>query len=244
MKRLGKFHSWEAYSDNIAIKKCDKSVFVSSGTAVPIGIRWFFGIDALNLGEKVNIELLYENKKYKARISKESMKTARTRLFWMADLSKKFHSIYHHGMNYPSLKFKKLSSTLYEIEMIDLEKVNYDGNGNFRSEIYDKEGKKKLIYTTKYERNKKNREKAIVLHGTKCMICGFDFEEKYGEYGKDFIEVHHIKPLSNMKSEEVINPETDLVCVCPNCHRMIHRKRDSVLSIEELKKIIKNNSVK
>ena len=133
---------------------------------------------------------------------------------------------------------------LYEIEMIDLEKVNYDGNGNFRSEIYDKEGKKKLIYTTKYERNKKNREKAIVLHGTKCMICGFDFEEKYGEYGKDFIEVHHIKPLSNMKSEEVINPETDLVCVCPNCHRMIHRKRDSVLSIEELKKIIKNNSVK
>nr|WP_244996061.1 HNH endonuclease [Eubacterium callanderi] len=76
------------------------------------------------------------------------------------------------------------------------------------------------------------------------MICGFDFEEKYGEYGKDFIEVHHIKPLSNMKNEEVINPETDLVCVCPNCHRMIHRKRDSVLSIEELKKIIKNNSVK
>jgi 5-methylcytosine-specific restriction protein A len=35
-----------------------------------------------------------------------------------------------------------------------------------------------------------------------------------------------------------INPETDLIPVCANCHRMIHRRHDEVLSIEELKAII------
>lgn len=50
------------------------------------------------------------------------------------------------------------------------------------------EGKKKVYYTTKYERSTKNREAAIRIHGTKCMICGFDFEEKYGELGKIFWE--------------------------------------------------------
>ena len=54
------------------------------------------------------------------------------------------------------------------------------------------------------------------------MICGFDFEEKYGELGKGYIEVHHIKPLSEIDEEVVVNPETDLICVCSNCHRKIH----------------------
>ncbi|MBR3918614.1 MAG: HNH endonuclease [Clostridia bacterium] len=70
------------------------------------------------------------------------------------------------------------------------------------------------------------------------MVCGFDFEKTYGDLGKDFIEVHHTKPLFSLEEEVKINPRTDLVCVCSNCHRMIHRKRDSIISIDELKKII------
>ena len=41
------------------------------------------------------------------------------------------------------------------------------------------------------------------------MICGFDFGQKYGELGKGYIEVHHIKPLATLEQEVVINPETD-----------------------------------
>ncbi|PGQ44865.1 HNH endonuclease, partial [Bacillus thuringiensis] len=76
----------------------------------------------------------------------------------------------------------------------------------------------------KYERNIKNRKKAIEIHGLNCYACGFNFEEIYGERGKDFIEIHHIKPLSTLEEAIVIDPETDLVPLCANCHRMVHRR--------------------
>jgi 5-methylcytosine-specific restriction endonuclease McrA len=103
------------------------------------------------------------------------------------------------------------------------------------------EGKRTVYYTTKYERSSKNREAAIRIHGTKCMICGFDFEQKYGELGKGYIEVHHIKPLATLEQEVVINPETDLICVCANCHRMLHRFKNYIVTVEELKYIVDDN---
>ena len=66
------------------------------------------------------------------------------------------------------------------------------------------------------------------------MICGFDFEAFYGEAGRNFIEVHHIKPLSSLDEEIMIDPEKDLVCVCSNCHRIIHRKKDGVYSLDDV----------
>jgi len=60
----------------------------------------------------------------------------------------------------------------------------------------------------------------------------------YGELGKGFIEIHHIKPLYSLNEEVEVNPQTDLLPLCPNCHRMIHRKRDKIMSVEELRKII------
>ena len=75
------------------------------------------------------------------------------------------------------------------------------------------------------------------------MVCDFDFEEAYGELGEGFIEVHHTKPLYSLEEEIIINPKEDLVCLCSNCHRMIHRKRDKILSVDELKDIMENQSV-
>ena len=75
------------------------------------------------------------------------------------------------------------------------------------------------------------------------MVCDFDFEEAYGELGKDFIEVHHTKPLYSLEEKMEINPEEDLVCLCSNCHRMIHRRRDKILTVEELKEIMEEHSI-
>lgn len=71
------------------------------------------------------------------------------------------------------------------------------------------------------------------------MACGFDFEAVYGEAGKDFIEVHHIKPLSDVGEDVEVDPEKDLVCVCSNCHRIIHRKKDGICTIEEVKNAVR-----
>ena len=96
------------------------------------------------------------------------------------------------------------------------------------------EGNKIEYYVTKYERNPLYREQAVKIHGLTCQICGFNFETKYGRLGENFIEVHHKKPLFSLDGETVPNPETDMICVCSNCHRMLHRHRDSVIAPEEL----------
>lgn len=99
------------------------------------------------------------------------------------------------------------------------------------------EGDKIQIYTNRYERNPELRRKAIEIHGTRCRVCNMSFVEKYGEIGEGFIEVHHIKPISEGRRE--VNPKTDMVCLCSNCHRMIHRKQKQVLTVEELTRMIR-----
>ena len=93
-------------------------------------------------------------------------------------------------------------------------------------------------YITVYERDSKLRNAAIAIHGYDCVVCGFNFEKAYGDYAKGFIHIHHIVPVSEFGDSKTVNPQTDLVPVCANCHSIIHRKRDSTLSIEEMKKLI------
>ena len=99
------------------------------------------------------------------------------------------------------------------------------------------EGQVVYYYGKRYERNPAFREAAIEIQGYKCKVCGFDFEEFYGDIGHGYIEVHHIKPLS--EGEQNPDPATDLVVVCSNCHKMIHRDKKKTLSPEDLKKRIK-----
>lgn len=99
------------------------------------------------------------------------------------------------------------------------------------------EGGQTKRFTNHYERNPKLRSAAISFHGTKCKVCSFDFEMMYGEHGAGFIEVHHLIPVSDLKEETKIDPKTDMTVICSNCHRMIHREKDKVLSIDELKAI-------
>lgn len=99
------------------------------------------------------------------------------------------------------------------------------------------EGAKKTITVNAYERDSAARQKCLDEYGYKCSICNFDFEEKYGERGKDFIHVHHIVPLSEIKRGYEVKPLDDLIPVCPNCHAMLHRGGHTILP-KELKAMI------
>lgn len=84
----------------------------------------------------------------------------------------------------------------------------------------------------------KAKEQYRVRTGTlTCQACGFDFEKTYGKIGKDFIEGHHIVPVSEMKEGHVTRPE-DIALLCANCHRMIHIKRPW-LTLKNLKSLLK-----
>ena len=92
------------------------------------------------------------------------------------------------------------------------------------------EGKIKMRQHLIRERNanliKRAKKKFKLEHNGKlyCEICKTDFSQVYGDLGKDFIEAHHIKPVSEMQDgdETSIN---DIVMLFSNCHSMVHRKR-------------------
>ncbi|MDZ3990950.1 HNH endonuclease [Pseudomonas sp. Teo4] len=105
------------------------------------------------------------------------------------------------------------------------------------------EGSKSSYFGTRYERRKDLRVKAIAIHGLNCKACGFDFEQAYGEHAKGLIHVHHVLPISDFGGEKAVNPETDLVTLCANCHAVVHRKRDKTLSIDELKGMLRGRWV-
>lgn len=99
------------------------------------------------------------------------------------------------------------------------------------------EGAVQQVFVNKYERNPLARRICIKHYGALCNICGFDFQKTYGDWGKNYIHVHHIVPLSVINQEYNLDPIEDLIPVCPNCHSMIHRKRET-LSIVKLKEFI------
>lgn len=103
------------------------------------------------------------------------------------------------------------------------------------------EGSVTTVKVNRYERNQEARRKCIEFHGCQCKICGFDFEKVYGQAGKGLIHVHHVVPISSIKEEYQIDYEKDLIPVCPNCHAMIHRKKDPY-TVEEIERMIFKHS--
>lgn len=73
-----------------------------------------------------------------------------------------------------------------------------------------------------------------------CDACGFSFQKKYGARGAGYIEAHHIKPVSELRSRARVSV-ADIALVCSNCHRILHRTRPW-LSIQALRKEISRKS--
>ncbi len=118
-----------------------------------------------------------------------------------------------------------------------------DYNQSLESADTPQEGAKIGYFTTKYERNPKLRRADLKLHGSTCCACGFNFEAFYGDYAEGFIHIHHVVPVSEFGGKKTVDPQTDLVPVCANCHSIIHRKKDKTLSIDELREMIERQKV-
>lgn len=96
------------------------------------------------------------------------------------------------------------------------------------------EGASTQTLVNSFERNASARRACLDHHGYACKACGLDFGARYGELGRGFIHVHHVVKISSIGKKYVINPVTDLIPVCPNCHAMIHQS-DPPLSVENLR---------
>jgi len=96
------------------------------------------------------------------------------------------------------------------------------------------EGVRKQITVNSYERDRQARNRAIEIHGLDCFVCAMNFENMYGDIGIGFIHIHHLVPLHTIDNKYQVNPEKDLVPVCPNCHAMLHRSNNPP-TIKQLK---------
>ena len=101
-----------------------------------------------------------------------------------------------------------------------------------------REGKKKMIAVNIYERDPRARRACINHYGAKCIICDFDFGKVYSAKCEGMIHVHHLKMVSESDGEYIVNPINDLRPVCPNCHMVLHSKKDGY-TIEEVKAMLK-----
>ena len=232
-KMLGDFSSWKMVSDDFAIKHCDQSVFRRHGSAVPKPTRWFWGIENSDTGTRKPITLKFNGILYPATINIYSNDLSQ--IYWDKSLGVVLE-LYCQSGSFPDMAFERCECDTFELFMLNVQ----GDTTQCDSLVLDKclEGREVKYYTTKYERSRANRDAAIQIHGLTCMVCGFNFEEVYGDIGRDYIEVHHVKPLYSLDEEVEIDPQNDLVCLCSNCHRMIHRRCDSILSISELKDLI------
>jgi hypothetical protein len=107
------------------------------------------------------------------------------------------------------------------------------------------EGGREMLVSTRVKRDPRLRDDAIRLHGHACCVCGFEFGKVYGDWGKGYVEVHHCYPVGDASiGKRDTDPATDLIVLCANCHCMVHRKRDIVLSVDELRSHINPSAVK
>lgn len=94
------------------------------------------------------------------------------------------------------------------------------------------------------ERDRRLRQEKIDSHvavnaGLACEVCGFDYHATYGPHGDGYIECHHVRPLHD--SGPTRTRLEDLILICANCHRMIHR-RTPWLAPVELRRMVQSGS--
>jgi len=380
-------HSWMVLSDQVAVKRMDKSSFIHHEMAIPVEIRSFFNIEKMLVGEKRQVVLSHGVIEYPAYFEMLNDKNPRTRLVWKSDLQRLIHEKFPVLATYfqshakpddttPDMKIvktrsaskyllffediRKSSETLELLKVYSREElkekyqitdaiikngifmpkdtpsiwlfitgektpdgigyryhfdgqilqfegqargktdgliINHERAGNEIIVFYQKkkrefpnygfrylgrfyyhshtsgkfigepaqfilypldvvlddekgdlidvearrppvpEGKEKTRIQTRFERNPGLRRQTIKIHGTTCAVCGFDFAEKYGKLGEGYIEIHCLKPHTSIRGERDVDPKNDLMPLCSNCHRIIH-KSDPMLTVEELKKML------
>jgi hypothetical protein len=225
-----------------AVGYCDGAKFVDeSNPPSPNAVRQMASdVCELSLAGEVSGKIQNMNL---IKIEKKIRKDFKNQWWWTAPLERivvlhEQPSIPKEIFN-PGVQRMKISYNLTEAKFKAITKLGVGVKGDAR-ERSSHEGEPSLRLHKIRERDPtlvaafKNSLKSFA-----CTVCHFDFGKTYGKLGAGFIECHHIKPVSKMKSGEKTQL-SDLSAVCANCHRMLHRTGQE-LSLAELGDLIGEN---
>jgi predicted HNH restriction endonuclease len=99
------------------------------------------------------------------------------------------------------------------------------------------EGESEQVLSRRLKRSAELRDAYVKKHGYACSACKIVLSDVYGLAAKSLIEVHHLRPLAERQGEADATTLEELVGLCPNCHRVAHR-RTPVYSVQEIKEFL------
>jgi len=112
---------------------------------------------------------------------------------------------------------------------------------NARREVYPQfENRLKVTSHLQRERSRLLATERKIRDDYQCQICRMRFEEAYGALGQGFAEAHHVVPLSKLNGAVRTQIE-DLMTVCANCHRMLHKMDGTKGDVNALRRIWKRH---
>jgi predicted HNH restriction endonuclease len=104
-----------------------------------------------------------------------------------------------------------------------------------------KEGRRIVARHVRLERDSRAALRCKRRDSFRCQVCTLRFEDWYGEIGRTFAEAHHKVPLSELKHPRALKVG-DLITVCANCHRMLHKMDGEAGDADRLRAILKMNN--
>lgn len=123
---------------------------------------------------------------------------------------------------------KKQLFAAYDESNIEVKSRAYLNHEEFLNEAFSTDTKnknvvgvlqpeKETVSVTLYKRYPLVVAETLRVANGYCELCGVKSPFKT-KSGRDYLEVHHVIPLSKQGSDTVANT----VALCPNCHRMLH----------------------
>lgn len=169
--------------------------------------------------EDFRARLEYDVSQFEDKIALNS-KTGNARLYEAGNILAKFYS----AEDLPDdTSLRKDLFTFLEL----YDQLTYSDSGSTDNEYNTFFENKKVRLHWRIERSTSLSKKVKKIKGYRCEACGLKMEDLYGELGQNFIEAHHLTPISELDIGLIqIDPATDFAVLCSNCHSMIHKMND------------------
>ena len=84
------------------------------------------------------------------------------------------------------------------------------------------EGRRLKRMVSTRERDPRLRAAALKAYDFTCSICDMKPSDFYGQFAVDCLDVHHLRPLGSGVARRSPTNLTDVIVVCPTCHRALH----------------------
>lgn len=181
----------------------------------------------------------------KIEIDLKKLNTTRSelpRLYEAGNIFAKYYSTYNlptnEQLHTDLFEMLKLYETLSYNELSPMSQAEKE---NDESRFIGYEDLRKFRFHKRIERNSQLSKKVKELQGYSCKACKMNFIDEYGTLGENFIEAHHLIPISKLENEKIsLDIRKDFTVLCSNCHSMIHRLEDPS-NLELLIKLINEN---